>query len=341
MSEPRPGAPAGNPSIFFTAPDRIEILDRPVPIPGPGEVLIRTRRTLISTGTELTLLRGAAPEGSVWADLARYPLAVGYSNAGEVTALGVGVEPRWLGRRVETHGRHAAFVTATVDRLRGVPEGVSDEEATFSSLAEVAMNGLRRIGLTWGESIAVFGLGILGQLAVRLAGLAGAGPVLGVEPSELRRRLLPTGPFFRALAGGDEVREEVRVATAGRGLDVVVELTGDPEVIPTQPVLLRDQGRLLILSSPRGPSRFDFHDLCNRRSLSIVGAHGFSHPPMETPNTPWTGRRHGELFLERVAAGALTVRELITHRFAAEAALDAYRLLAERRSEALGVVLEW
>lgn len=331
-----------NPAIVFTAPGRVEVLDRPVPQPAAGEVLIRTRRSLISTGTELTLLGGQTRQSSVWAGLSRYPQQAGYSNVGEVAAVAAGVDPAWVGRRVETHSRHALWVTCPLAELRAVPGEVTDEEATFSSLAEVAMNGLRRVGLTWGESVAVFGLGILGQLAIRLCALAGAGPVFGIEPSGFRRGLMPQGPVFHPLDGRDgDLEGAVRQRNAGRAVDVVIELTGNPEVIPREPLLLRDQGRLLLLSSPQGATLFDFHDLCNRRSLTIVGAHGFSHPPAETPNDPWTGRRHGELFLQRVGAGLLSVRELVSHRFPYERAADAYRLLVENRSEAMGVVFEW
>jgi threonine dehydrogenase-like Zn-dependent dehydrogenase len=330
-----------NPSIFFTAPERVEILDRPVPEAAAGEVLIRTRRSLISTGTELMLLLGRARESSVWAGLSRYPQPVGYSNVGEVVAAAADVDPAWLGQRVETHSRHALWVTSPVDQLRAVPDGVTDEEATFSSLAEVAMNGLRRVGLTWGESVAVFGLGILGQLSVRLCALAGAAPVFGIEPSGFRRGLMPRGPVFHALEGqSGDLENMVRRLNAGRGVDIVIELTGNPEVIPREPLLLRDQGRLLLLSSPRDATLFDFHDLCNRRSLTIVGAHGSSHPPAETPGAPWTGRRHGEIFLNRVAAG-LSVGELVSHRFPYQRAADAYRVLVEGRDEAMGVVFEW
>jgi len=331
-----------NPAIFFTAPGRVEVLDRPVPEPAAGEVLIRSRRSLISTGTELTLLSGQARSDSVWAGLSRYPQEVGYSSVGEVVAAGHGADAAWVGRRVETHSRHALWVTCPVGELRPVPDGVSDEEATFTSLAEVAMNGLRRVGLTWGESVAVFGLGILGHLAVRLCALAGAGPVFGIEPSAFRRGLLPRGPFFHALDGrSPDLDEEVRRRNSGRALDVVVELTGNSEVIPREPLLLRDQGRLLLLSSPRDATLFDFHDLCNRRSLTIVGAHGFSHPPAETPNAPWSGPRHGALFLERLGAGLLSVRELVSHRYPVARAVDAYRLLVENRDEVMGVVFEW
>ncbi|MEM7355193.1 MAG: zinc-binding alcohol dehydrogenase [Acidobacteriota bacterium] len=330
-----------NPSLLFTAPGRVEVVDQPMPEPGPDEVLIRARRSLISTGTELMLFGGAGEDGSKWAELSQYPQPIGYSHVGEVVEVGEGVSQDWLGRRVDTHCVHAAFVTCTVGQLRPVPEGVSDEAATFCTLAEVAMNGLRRVRLQWGESVAVFGLGILGQLCVRLCAVAGGGPIFGIELSDDRRHRMPQGPLFHALDPAEDLRAAVQQQHRGRLADVVVELTSDPDAIPGELDLLRDQGRFLVLSSPRGATRFDFHDRCNRRSYTIVGAHGFSHPAVETPDNPWTGRRHGELFLDWLAAGRLSVDELVSHRFAYDRAAEAYALLAERRQEAMGVVFEW
>ena len=333
----------GNPTIVFTAPGRVEILDRAAPEPKPGEVLIRTLRSLISTGTELMLLHGRAASGSVWAEMSQFPQSPGYSNVGEVVGVGESVEEAWRGRRVGTHRPHAAWVTCPVTDLRVLPDAVAAEDAAFTTLAEVAMNGLRRARLTWGESVAIFGLGILGHLATRLAAAGGAEPIFAIEPSDLRRDKLPRTPWIHGLEPADpaRLRNLVVERNHGRRVDLVIELTADPELIPGELELVRDLGRFLILSSPRGDTRFDFHDLCNRRSLSLIGAHGFSHPNAEWPDYPWTGRRHGELFLDWLAEGRLTVRELISHRFSFERAADAYALLSERRGEALGVVFEW
>lgn len=331
-----------NPSVVFVEAGRAEVRDAPVPAPAGGEVLIRTTRTLISTGTELTLLGGQTRAGSVWSELTEFPFRPGYSNVGVVVEVGAGVEPSLVGRRVGTHTPHAAYVVCPAGAVRLIPGAVSDEDATFGTLSEVAMNGMRRGGLVWGEGVAVVGLGIIGQLCARLSALAGARSVYGVELSEFRLGLLPRRAPFHALRGeAAGFREAVLEQEGGRLLDVVFELTGNADAIPGQLSLLRTQGRFVILSSPRGATLFDFHDLCNRQSFTIVGAHGFSHPPAETPNSPWTGRRHGELFLGLLADGRLSVGELITHRFSHEEAARAYELLAGRRGEALGVVLEW
>ena len=83
---------------------------------------------------------------------------------GEVADVGADVDARWIGRRVATRGRHAAWIVRPADDLRPLPGDVSDEEGTFATLSGVVMNGLRRAGLTWGESVAVVGLGLVGQL---------------------------------------------------------------------------------------------------------------------------------------------------------------------------------
>lgn len=339
-----------NPSVVFSAPGRVEVRSLPMPEPGPGEVLIRTQRSLISTGTELTVL-AACGEGEAWRRMTRFPFVPGYSNLGEVLSAGAGVDPDWVGKRVHNHGKHQAFTLSKADRLAEAPPAVDAAEATFATLAKVAMNALRRAGLTWGERVGVVGLGLLGQLACRLCRVAGARPIFAVEPAESRLALLPEGEPFRPIAG---TVEEALVQISGNGqgpggsprddnhlLDVVLEATGNPAAIAAQPRLLRPHGRLVLMSSPRGAAPFDFHDGCNRRSLTIVGAHGFSHPPDGVPDRPWSSRRHGELFLELLAAGEVEVKGLLTHRFPATDAPAAYRLLTENRSGAMGVLLEW
>jgi threonine dehydrogenase-like Zn-dependent dehydrogenase len=335
--------PDANPCLRLTAPGKVEVVELPVPEPAAGEVLIRARRSLISTGTELTLFGARSRPDSTWAEITQFPRPIGYSHVGEVVAVGGGVDGSWLGRRVESHADHDAYAVWPVADVRPVPDAVSDDDATFTTLAEVAMNGLRRVGLRWGESVAVFGLGIVGQLCVRAAAVAGAGPVFGVELSELRLGKLPRHPAVHPLRGGDveELVAAVRARNHGRRVDVVVETTAEASLIPEELGLLRDLGRFLVLSSPRGATSFDFHDLCNRRSLTLVGSHGSSHPAVATPDNPWTGRRHGELFLDWLESGRVSVDGMISHRFSYRRAAEAYELLHTRRGEALGVLFEW
>ena len=96
-----------------------------------------------------------------------------------------------------------------------------------------------------------------------------------------------------------------------------------------------------MLSSPRGPTSFDFHDLCNAPSFTIIGAHGKSTPAYETPENPWTKARHIELFFDLVASGDLDLKPLITERIAYSKAPSIYQKLLNNRSQSMGEILEW
>jgi 2-desacetyl-2-hydroxyethyl bacteriochlorophyllide A dehydrogenase len=332
-----------NPTVVFAAPRTVAVEDRPLPVPAAGELLIQTHRTLVSTGTELTILNGQYPPNSRWADYGRFPFVPGYDHIGTVVEVGPEVDRAWLGRKVGSYAAHAAYVLGRPSDLRQIHREIPDEEAAFFTLAEIAMNGVRRGGVTWGETVAVYGLGLLGQLAARLCRLAGAGLVVGVDVAPSRLALFPALSRMAALnpAAGDPT-ERLQALARGRLADVVFELTGNPEAIPGEFALLRPQGRMVLLSSPRGPTPlFDFHDLCNSPSYTIIGAHNGSHPTHESPHTPWTRQRHAELFFDLVATGELEVAPLISHRLPCTEAPAVYAELLADRSRAMGVVLAW
>jgi 2-desacetyl-2-hydroxyethyl bacteriochlorophyllide A dehydrogenase len=331
-----------NPTIAFVGPRQVQVLDQPVPRPGPGELLIETHRTLISTGTELSVLDGNRPTGKVWSRLRDYPAFPGYDNVGTVVDVGSGVDPSWVGKRVSGHGRHAAYVAEPVALTWEVAEGVSDEEAVFLTLAQIALNGVRRSGLVFGEVAVVYGLGMLGQITGQLCQFAGSRPVIGVDVCDFRAELLPQREgIVGVVATQRDVQEAVAEATNGRMADVVFELTGNPDVIPEEFKLLRRMGRCVLVSSPRGPTLFDFHDLCNSPSYTIIGAHNSSHPEYATGGNPWTKARHAELFFDLVAGGDLDVARLVTHRASFEQAPGLYAMLLEDRTRAMGVVMRW
>ena len=339
-----------NPAVVFPEPGVVEIESELMPELGLGEVLIKTQCSLISTGTELTVLTADYPEGSAWAELVQFPARPGYSNVGEVVQVSPDVDPALVGRRVASFNRHALYVKGDTtaggsNALRWLPDdGVSSEAAAFFTLAEVAMNGIRRSGLHWGESVVVYGLGVIGQIAARLCTIAGARPVIGVDLAPARLATLPADkPWLIALdATSSDVMARVAELTEGRMADVVLEVTGAPDLIPQELDLLREQGRLVLIGASRGAGTFiNFHDVCTRWSRTIVGAHYFSHPQNDDPGLPWTPLRHARLFFQLIASGELDLASMVTHRFPHERAADAYELLRTRRDEAMGVLLEW
>jgi len=328
--------------IVFTALNQALIENIPLPAPEPGQLLIKTRRSLVSIGTELTALKADYPRGSNWEQRFPFPHRPGYSNIGEVVGLGQGVDSAWLGKIVASHGTHAQYVVVETNDAVPVPDGVSEDQAAFFTIAHIVMNGLRRSKIAWGESVVIYGLGLLGQMAAQFCHAAGARPVVGVDISDFRLGLLPEkSGFVRLNPKRDKVAERVRDLTRGRMADVVIELTGNAGLIPSEFEPLKTQGRFVILSSPRGVTTIDLHDLCNAPSYTIVGAHNFSHPEVATPDNPWTVLRHTELFFDLVRDSTLSVERLITRRASYNDAPQIYAGLLRDISREMGILFEW
>ncbi len=330
-----------NPTVVFPEPKRVVVEDRERPSPGPGEVLVETDTSLISSGTELTILSGEYPEGSIWDEYGTYPFEAGYANVGTVIESG-SEAPIETGTRVATWSPHAAYVTAHADECVIVPDPVSDEQASLFAIAQIVMNGVRRGRTDWGETVVVYGLGILGQLAVRFCHLAGAEQVIGVDLAEQRIEYVPGEEGIVGVdATADDPVEVIETITDGRLADVAFEVTGNPTAIPDEFDVLHDQGRLVLLSSPRGKTELDFHDYVNGPSIEIIGSHQMSHPPVATAQNPWTKSRHAELFFSYLQQDRVTVDDLFSHVRPSEEAPDLYETLLDDRTEAMAVRLEW
>jgi 2-desacetyl-2-hydroxyethyl bacteriochlorophyllide A dehydrogenase len=326
----------------FAAPLQVILEPEEFSRPGPGQVLLRTERTLISTGTELTMLTGDFPPGSRWAAWVRYPVGAGYSNVATVVEVGADVESVQVGDRVVNTANHATYALHSAKHLWRVPEGVDSESASFSTLAEIVLGGVRLSRLMFGEAVVIIGAGLLGQLAARFCRIAGAWPILVVDPAEKRlQAACEAGPVHILPLEAVQARPEVERLTKGRMADVVFDITGNPITMQGALRLARPKGRVVVLGSPRGPVSIDFHEEVHTQGLEIIGAHNMVHPTVETPYAPWTISRDVELFLEWQNAGVVDVRPLITHRYGWRQVEEAYQMLLEDRSRALGVILDW
>ncbi|AGN01148.1 hypothetical protein L593_05995 [Salinarchaeum sp. Harcht-Bsk1] len=337
-----------NQTVVFPDAREVAVEDRDRPEPSADEVLIETDTSLISAGTECTVLSGDFPEGSFWDDYAEFPFDPGYANVGTIAEVGDDAttgatgEELEVGTRVATWTPHAEYVTAAAGDCVVVPDDVDDEQASLFAIAQIVMNGVRRGRVDWGETVVVYGLGILGQLAVRFARLAGADVVVGVDLADQRLEYLPDAPEVVGVNPTEEdPAEAVERATGGDLADVCFEVTGNPDVIPQEFDVLREQARLVLLSSPHGKTTLDFHDHVNAPSHEIIGAHQLSHAPVATPRDPWTKPAHAELFFSYLEQGRLSVADLFSHVEDAADAPAVYDSLLGDRSDAMAVRLEW
>lgn len=331
-------------TVLCEAPQQVVVKEEPLPALGAGTFLVRGKFSAISTGTELTHVMADFPPDSVWARITRYPHRLGYSHVGEVIAVGEGVDEVQIGDRVVGGKPHSQLVVYRQEEpWVKVPEGVSDEAAALWALATIALNGVRRAKVQLGETAVVFGLGPIGIWAAQFARLAGARPVVGVDLMAQRRELAAGCKAVDvALDGADRnLPDKIAELTKGRMADVVFEVTGSAQAILEEVKVVRKQGRLVVLSSPRGKTEFDFHDWCNWMSLNIIGAHASSQPRHEHPDDPWTRKRNTELFFELVKRGEVVTTELVTHRLKGSEAPQAYKLLMRERGTTGIVLLDW
>lgn len=351
-----------------------------VPAPGvrPGFVLVRTAASLISAGTErLTveagqkslvsravaqpalvkqLIQRARTEGvantvdAVRAKLAS-AIALGYSAAGTVLQTGEGVSNFSPGDRVACAGvgyaSHAEVIAVPQNLCVRIPLAVDFESAAFGTLGAIALQGVRLAELTLGESVAVIGLGLIGQLTVQLVKATGC-RVFGVDLDPARIELA------RQLGADDgcspdEASKQVREWSRGRGADAVL-ITAATE--SNQPVELageisRLKGRVIVVGAVGlNVPRHSFYDRELTFRISKSYGPGRYDPDYEERGRDypigyvrWTEGRNIEAFLDLVASGHVKVTPLITHRFDLTRTGDAYKLITGEVNEPYTAVL--
>jgi 2-desacetyl-2-hydroxyethyl bacteriochlorophyllide A dehydrogenase len=312
---------------------------------GPTQVLVRVERTLVSAGTELAIYSGShigfTVPGSTYPRMPHHP---GYSAAGTVVGAGSEVRRFSIGDRIAGSLPHASWAVAdgTTDVLVNVPEGVTLEQACLARLAGIAMQGVRMANVRLGETVVVFGQGLIGQLARQHAALEGASETFGVDLFRARldvaRRL---GATHVIDATHTDAVEAVMAATGGRGADVVIEATGNPAVIPQALRTAADLGRVVLLGSPRGRVEIDPYSDIHRKGLTVIGAHARTADLPHNPTLRWNTTEQLRLCVELIGKGRLRTDGLIGHHFPADATLQVYEQLLTEPQDYLGVVLEW
>ena len=173
-----------------------------VPEPRPGEVLVRVNRTQVSAGSEKGRFRGASPPDPK-IPLGYWEIPPGYTAAGRVQAIGPGVEGFEIGDRVFASGRHASHLLSKLEdeddggmrkRVQRIEFDVTDEQACFSRLGDVALHSIRRAELQPDESVAIFGQGVVGQLIAAFARISGAYPIIAIDLDGGRLELSKNSP---------------------------------------------------------------------------------------------------------------------------------------------------
>lgn len=360
---------------------KTELHQIPCPAFGHHDVLVRTKKSLVSPGTERMLVEfsragfvGKAmqqPErvAQVWSKMKtdgiaptldavfhklNQPLPLGYCNVGRVLDCGHLVTGLGVGDRVASNGHHAEVVAVGKNLCVKIPDGVSDEQASFTVLGAIGLQGVRLAQPSLGETVAVIGLGLIGLMSVQML-LANGCRVIGLDFNSKRLELARSfGAETVQLDGDVDVVAQVKskLALGLDGVDAVLITAATSSNAPVQQAaqMSRKRGRIVLVgvvglelsradffekeltfqvSCSYGPGRYD----------EAYEQGGFDYP---IGFVRWTEKRNFEAVLDMMARGALNVEPLITNRFEIEQIEDAFGVLSDTRAkDALGIILNY
>lgn len=332
--------------LEFSEPGQVAVKVRPAPQPAAGEVLVQTRYSAISPGTEMLVYRGQWPKGvsldatldSLAGNFA-YPVAYGYCAVGRVIAAGADVAGDWLGRRVFAFQPHQDLFCSTPANLLPVPDDIDDETALFLPSMETAVNLLLDGCPLIGEEVVVIGLGIIGLLVTALLSRFPLARLASLDPFPLRREAA-------LRLGAEECFDPLDVATfshlgavtgQGGGADLVFELSGNPAAVNTALSLSRFSGRVIIGSwYGAKKSALDLGSFFHRGRVSLRSSQVSTIAPELTGR--WTADR-------RLAQAWQMLRlvrpsSCITHRFPLADAASAYHQIDRKPEETIQVIFE-
>lgn len=326
-------------NIVLTGKQNIELLPESLgSLPDDG-LLVKTRLSMLSTGTECICYRGELEEGSHWAGWVKYPFYPGYSNVGVVEEVGSAVQDFQVGDRIFCTSHHQQYHIARPP-ARKIPDEVSDESAVWTKLATIAQTAVRRARLELGAKVAVIGLGPVGQLIVQYCRLMGAEEVLAIDLIESRLRVAAKHGATQTFTGAAaEALPFVREHTNGRLADFVFEVTGHPAVFPFSLKLTRNFGTMMLVGDCPQPGKQSLAVDIITRGVEVRGAHNEKLPPNEAEE--WGKLRQTELFYKYIARGEMRTEDMITSRHSPYEAPEVYARLVKDRADSIGVAFDW
>jgi predicted dehydrogenase/threonine dehydrogenase-like Zn-dependent dehydrogenase len=278
------------------------------------------------------------------------PLPLGYCNAGRVLEVGAGVTAFAAGDRVISNGKHAAAVSVPVNLCARVPDSVSDDEAAFTVVCAIGLQGIRLAQPTLGEAVVVTGLGLIGLVTVQLLKAQGC-RVLGLDfdADKLALARAMGAEVVNLVAGEDPVAAAQRFSR-GRGVDAVLitASTKSNEPVHQAAQMCRKRGRIVLVGvAGLELSRADFFEKELSFQVSCSYGPGRYDPGYEEKGNDypvgfvrWTEQRNFEAVLDMMADGRLDMKPLISHRFAIDDAEGAYALVGGA-GPSLGILLEY
>jgi predicted dehydrogenase/threonine dehydrogenase-like Zn-dependent dehydrogenase len=340
----------------------------PAPQAARGAVLIQTTRSLVSLGTERMLVEfgksnliskarqqpdkvkqvldkikteGLMPTLEAVFNKLGEPLPLGYCNVGKIIAVGEGVSEFKVGDRVSSNGQHAEFVSIPKNLVAHIPDNVSDEQAAFTVIGSIGLQGIRLLSPTLGETVVVTGLGLIGLLTAQLL-VANGCKVIGVDIDESKLALAKQWGIIPFNPRNGDVVKFVEENTNGVGADgvIITASAKTDEIISQAAKMSRKRGRIVLVGViGLNLSRAEFYE--KELSFQVSCSYGPGRYDENYENrgndyplafVRWTEKRNFEAILQAISSGKLQVDEMITEVIPLDDYLKIYGEIGSSRS---------
>jgi predicted dehydrogenase/threonine dehydrogenase-like Zn-dependent dehydrogenase len=359
----------------------MEILEVPFPALNKGQVLIRNHYSVISSGTEgktvsdarkgyIAKARSRKKEVQQVVELIKIqgfketykmvmnkldaPAALGYSSSGEVIAVAEDVQEFSVGDLVACGGAsasHADVISVPKNLCVKIAESDSLKAASFTTLAAIAMQGIRQADMKLGETAVIIGLGLIGQLTIVLLKAAGI-KVIGVDIDESKLEIsLKSGASKAYLRDTPGIENIIKEQASGQGVDAVLITAASSSTDPVNFAgeVCRQKGKVVVVGAvPTGFERKNYYrkEIDLRMSCSYGPGRYDSTYEDKGIDYPfglvrWTEKRNMQAFVDLLDSKSITIDHLISHEFDLENAKKAYELIVAKDSSVNGIVLKY
>lgn len=315
----------------------------------PHELLVEAEVSVISAGTELAIFTGLAPGVHVPGNWNAYPWRPGYGLVGKIRAKGTHTEHFTIGDRVFCFGKHASLqvynASAESPKLSAFPvdQGLPIDTAVMLRMALVALGGLQVTQVEVGDTVAVFGLGVIGNLACQLFQIAGA-RVIGIDPVSSRCELARRVGIATVICASPTEQIEAFKSVVPTGATIAIDAVGDTSVLKNCAEVCSPFGQIVLLGSPRRPYHEDstpcFRAIHNKW-LTMRGALEWRIPAYPREDTKHSIDSNLRLLFDLAKDNKLHLAPLITHKIHPQAIAEAYTGLLTQKDSYIGVVIDW
>jgi len=333
-----------NLSILFTRPCVAELCESKLKEIDENEVLVKLEVSTVSSGTERANLIGeknvrpSDKEGDI-----PFPRISGYSSAGIVEKIGANVTSVKPGDRValswSTHSKYVVMHENNVHKI--LDDSISFSEAALWTIGTFPLAAIRKCHLEMGESAIVMGLGVLGLVGIKLLRIAGAAPIIAVDPvAEKRAQALEIGADYAFDPYEPEFANKVKEVTNG-GANVALEITGIGAGLDGVLDCMAKFGRVALLGCTRDKEfTIDYYKKVHGPGISLIGAHTNARPKVESSQGMWT-TRDDIVALQRLhSLGRLDLSGLVEEVHSPKEASEVYQRLATEKAFPL-VQFDW